>query len=322
MTLRSLLPAVAACAALLSGVACSPGAPSGARTPTPAASSPASKPGAAPAAVAAPATAKAAAAKAAASHAPGVVPFEYPIAAAPAAAAGDFVLTPSRAFIDRAFTRGGEKSTFIFYGSRMVLPGAAQSRVRQVSTEVDIPNSLIIPIRRGEQAKPGDVVLTHWQSGSGMQRAIVVPGGTPTEPTVRYLDIALDNPSGAGKKVDQCKPGTFQILTAPWEVGTAVACAAGRNRKRYRIVHVAGDRLLGLGFAGRMRALGRAECVPLPVRPAVAPGATVAVPHVGSMREGVVTRVDASIGRVYVELESGGRTAELAVPFGDVAPTP
>ena len=232
------------------------------------------------------------------------------------------MLSPSKAFVERAFQRGGERSTFIFYGSRLLAPGVRQSKLRQVTSEVEIPNALIIPIRRGEQAQPGDIVLTHWQSGSGMQRAMVVKGGTPTEPAVRYLDITLDNPSGAGRKVDRCKPDTFHKLSRDGEVGAAVACKEGRRRKRYRVIHRAGEQLLGLGFAGRMKVLRQADCTSLPIRPEVAPGARVEVPHMGSMRPATVKKVEPEIGRVHVELTFGGRTELLAAPFGDVAVLP
>ena len=152
------------------------------------------------------------------------IPDPFGLGAAPTTARpGDFVVCPPREWIDKVLETGKpELQTFILYGARMVEPGPAESRVKSLTgKEMMIPNYLVVPIHRGQSAVPGDILLTVWQSGSGMQRAIVVEGGTPTEPMVRYLDIALDNPSGAGERADRCKPDTFHKLTDAWQVGTS-----------------------------------------------------------------------------------------------------
>lgn len=250
--------------------------------------------------------------------APGTIPFDYPVVET-SAKAGDFVLCPPREWIDKGFAKGGDKTTFIYYGAKMLEPGKAESKVKRLSgSEMVVPNAMIVPIRKGETANPGDILLTRWQSGSGMQRAIVVEGGSPTEPKIRYLDIDYNNPSGAGKKVDTCKPDTFHKISREMEVGTAVAAKSRFGWKRWKIVGVAGDKVLGLGFAGKMTVLKKADCIALPVKPEVKEGDSVFVPYIGSMKKGTVKKVDAAIGRVFAEIEFGGKKKEVPAPFGDV----
>ena len=138
---------------------------------------------------------------------------------------GDFVLCPPREWVDKAVeSKTPQNQTFAFLGARMLRPGPRQSTVRSLTgREMQLPNCLIIPIRPDDRATPGDIVLTHWQSGSGMQRAVVVEGGSPEAPRVRYLDVDLDNPGGAGARAEACKPGTFHKLQHPWAPGTSVA---------------------------------------------------------------------------------------------------
>ena len=164
--------------------------------------------------------------------------------------------------------RGADKQTFIYYGGWMRSPGPKESLIETLTRQkTKIMNALIIPIRPGEKVKPGDIVLTTWASGTGMQRAIVVSGGTPEAPKVRYLDMDFDSPSGWGKKEDLLKPDTFHRLTKPGEVGTTLACAEGGRHARYILTHEHQDQMLVIGFAGRMKAVAKSECKPLPIAP-------------------------------------------------------
>jgi len=250
---------------------------------------------------------------------PGQIPFDYP-AVATTAKAGDYVIAPSKTWIDEAFVKGGSKQTFIYYGAWMVTPGPLESKIKTLpGKEVTIPNGMMVPIRSGETAKPGDVVLTTWQSGSGMQRAIVVPGGTPATPKVMYLDLDYDNPAGVGKKVDQLKPNTFQKQKDGLEVGNVVAVKAGSRMNRARVVGVAGDKVLVIGFAGRVSVQAKANVIPIPIKPHVKVGDEVWVPQIGSFGKAKVEKIDAAIGRVFVGYKWGGQEKKAAIAFGDVA---
>jgi hypothetical protein len=255
---------------------------------------------------------------------PGKLPLDYP-AVPTTAAPGQWVLCPPREFVDRLQADGAVKTAVVFYAATMVEPGPAESKVVSLGKkEMTIPNSLIVAIPKGQTAEPGDVVLTWWQSGSGMNRARVVEGGTKTEPPVMYLDITYENPSGWGKKTDKCRPDSFCRLTKPMEVGTAVAV---RNPKmgnayfRHLVVNATEDQVLLLGYAGRLSVAARSACVPLPVVPeGLKEGESVwAATTFAKVQRVTVKRVDEKIGRAFVTFTAFGKPAELGVPFGDIA---
>lgn len=254
---------------------------------------------------------------------PGQIPFEYPIVGT-TGKAGDYVLAPSRTWIDDAFEHGGDKQTFIYYGGYLREPGAVESTVESLTKKTaTIPNSLVIPIRRGEKAKPGDVLLTSWASGTGMQRAIVVSGGTAGSPKVRYLDMDLENPSSFGQKEEALPPDTFVRLTKPGQIGTTLACPEGSRKLRVIVTHATGDGaadpLLVLGYGGRIRVVKRGECKALPIVPSLKVGDKAFVPMLGEFIEGKVTKVDPPIGRVTVKYQFGGQSREDGVGYTNVA---
>ena len=96
----------------------------------------------------------------------------------------------------------------------MAKPGNEYSVIDFIfDDDTEIPNYMIIPIRPDESAKVGDIVLTWWQSGSGMKRAIVTNASDPKAPEVNYIDIDWNNPAktddvGIGQKTEKIEPNT------------------------------------------------------------------------------------------------------------------
>jgi len=249
----------------------------------------------------------------------GKIPFDYPTVPT-TAHAGDYVLAPPRAWIDEALENGADKQPFIFYGAWLKAAGKTGSIVRTApGPEEAVPNSLLIPIPRGESAQRGDIVLTTWASGTGMQRAIVVEGGNPTSPQVRYLDLALDHPTGWGEKVDTLPPNTFHRLTEPGEVGTTLACREGKRYTQRIVTHRTGDKVLGLGFAGQLKVYAAADCQAVPLVPKAKPGAQVFVPVLGTFTEAKVEKIDADAGRILVSYRVGDDKQETSVGYTNVA---
>jgi hypothetical protein len=278
---------------------------------------PATSGAAASASVAASASASAPAARA--QNVSGKIPFDYPMVTT-TARPGDYVLAPPRAWLDEALENGADKQPFIYYGAWLTAAGKSGSIVRTLpGPEEEVPNSLLIPIPKGESARPGDIVLTTWASGTGMQRAIVVEGEKPTSPQVRYLDLALDHPTGWGEKVDTLPPNTFHRLTRPGEVGTTVACREGKRYIQRIVTHRSGDKLLGLGFAGQLKVVPAADCREVPLVPKVKLADRVFVPVLGTFTEAKVKQVDAEAGRVFVSYQVGDEKQKTSVGFTNVA---
>jgi len=229
-------------------------------------------------------------------------PFDFP-SGATTAKAGDWVLVPSGGWIDEAFTKGGDKQTFIYYAATMVAPGPVESKVKsQTGSEFTAPNAFIIPIKSGQKGKVGDIVLTWWQTGSGMQRSIVVAGGSEDEPKVLHLDMDLDNPTKQAEKPDTLKKNTFHKLSAGLEPGITVGCKDGSKTKRWTVTSVSPDKLFVIGFAGSMAVVKKSDCTAIPPSATFAVGKDASIPWSGSYYQGKVDKVDAKIGRVFVKI--------------------
>ncbi len=253
--------------------------------------------------------------------APGKIPLDYPVVPT-TAKAGDWVLTPPRLWLDQAFEKGVQSQTFIFYAATMVKPGAAESTVKDLmGKEFAMPNSLIVPIRKGQKAAVGDIVLTWWQSGSGMQKSLVIQGGTPTQPKVLHLDLSYENPAGVGKKPDTLKPDTFHRLGKALEPGTMVTFKDGSFWKAGQVLNRTSAQVLYLGFAGRIGVVPAKACHALPVRPQglKAGGQVMARSSLGSLQPARIAKIDPAIGRVFVTFPKAGDPKKvLAVAFGDL----
>lgn len=247
------------------------------------------------------------------------LPLEFPTVPLDAAA-GQRVLGPARRWLDNAIERGVEHQAFIFDPLSVAEPGTNASVVEtRFGTRFTLPNALIVPIRAGQTAEPGDIVLTWWQSGSGLQRAIVVEGGAPESPIVRYLDIDLDIAAGWGKREEALPENGFHAIGAG-EPGVTAACQDEGALTRWVLLRRAGDRLLLLGHAGRLAARSRQDCRLLPVRPKVETGDRVLVPRLGRFTEATVEEVDPRIGRVFVSV--GGDRHGVGLPNVALAGAP
>lgn len=236
---------------------------------------------------------------------------------------GEVVLVPSYNWLQEATVNGADKTTMIWYAQKMSAPDKEMSEVEFMSAKKKVPNAYIITIPAGGTAKKGDVVLTWWQSGSGMNRAIVVDDANPSEPTVRYLDIDYDNPAKSrdgktttGQMDEQLKPNTFVKINNPMEPGTAVAVQDGDKMKHAVVIRVAGDKVFVNGFAGRTNVVDKSRCTPVPVTSAAKEGDKVKALWVGSFENGTVTKVDPKIGRVFVKFDVDSK--ERAVAFGNI----
>ncbi|HNQ67456.1 MAG TPA: hypothetical protein PKN32_03690 [Bacteroidales bacterium] len=237
--------------------------------------------------------------------------------------AGDYVLTPSLTWQVNATKEGPESQTFIFYSAKMSEPGDKYSVIDfTFDDDTEIPNYMIIPIKSGESAKVGDIVLTWWQSGSGMKRAIVTNASDPTAPEVNYIDISWTNPAtnkdgvGIGQMSEKIGANTFHVLKNKWEPGTSVAVKKDGGYILATIVKVSGNKVLTIGWAGAMKIYDKADCVALDIKPNVKAGDDVQAPWVGKFVNTKVVKVDAKFGRVWCD--DPYSDDPMVVPFGDV----
>lgn len=250
-------------------------------------------------------------------------PFDFPTAGT-TAKAGEKVLVPSYNWLTDAMQKDPEKMTMIWYTQEMVEPGDEMSMIKFLSGEPKkVPNAYIVPIPAGATAKKGDILLTWWQSGSGLQRAIVTDAADGKAPTVRYLDLAYDNPAKSrdktttiGQMDEQIKPDSFVVIKNELEPGTAVAI--GSEMKHGQVIRVEGDKIFVRLFAGRVGVFPKSDVTAVPVKPNVKAGDKVKAEYVGRFKDGTVSKVDENIGRVWVKFEN--QSEDKVIAFGDVMP--
>ncbi|MBO4786636.1 MAG: hypothetical protein IKZ61_00435 [Prevotella sp.] len=206
--------------------------------------------------------------------------------------------------------------TAIYYNRELAEAGETNSKLS--GNDVRYPNNLLIPLYKDAKAKKGDIVLTWWQSGSGMERAIVTDDSDPATPKVHYLDLSYKGDgSGFAEKHDneQLKPNSFIVLNdGEWQPGAPLAVKVDGKENKGILVNAVGDKVLYLGFAGKLIEANKSDVKLLPIKPAVNVGDNVKAVFVGTFsKDAKVTKIDSKIGRVWVK--EGDREAEAVNIF-------
>ena len=206
--------------------------------------------------------------------------------------------------------------TFIFYNATLSSVGDTKSTVKYFGEDIEMPNSLIIPIPEGQTAQKGDIILTWWQSGSGMERAIVTDASDPAAPKVDYLDLNnKDDGTGLANKFadEQIKPNTFVVLKdGEWQPGAQILITGDGSYKVGTLITCTDDKVLMSGFAGVISVYDKSDCTVIPLRQNLKPGDEVMVQGVSSMSDGyTIKKVDEKIGRVWAENKYGEKLVNI-----------
>ncbi|MBR1803684.1 MAG: hypothetical protein IJ775_02100 [Muribaculaceae bacterium] len=232
-------------------------------------------------------------------------PWDFPQNVKLDAEPGQLALAPYT-FYPGALEKGEDltTTTLIFYKSELQEVGETTSKMGGK----DIPNALIIPLDKDAKAKKGDILLTWWQSGSGLERAIVRDASNPAEPKVDYLDLNYsDDPDhpGAGQNHanEQLKPGSFTVLNdGEWQPGAQIACKKGDSWRIATLIRVEGDKVLAYAFGARVEAYNKADVKIVPFKENIKVGDMVWGKFAATYKPDYkVTKVDNELGRVWVE---------------------
>ena len=201
--------------------------------------------------------------------------------------------------------------TYIFYSTTVKSVGETTSIVKDFGSDVEMPNALIIPLPGGQKAQKGDIILTWWQSGSGMERAIVKDASNPEAPKVDYLDLGYkDDGTGFAQEHanEQIKPNTFTVLKdGEWQPGAQIVVTGDGSYEAGVLVNCTDDKVLLKGFAGKIMVYKRSACKVVPLKQNLKVGDEVYAIFTSSYKPGYkIKKIDEKIGRVWVE-----------GPFGD-----
>lgn len=236
-------------------------------------------------------------------------PWDFPMSTGEKFTDGELVLAPYT-FYKVAIDDNEDlnKKSLIIYKTNLVKAGAEKSVVNY-SGEYELPNSLIIGIPEGATAKKGDIVLTWWQSGSGMNRAIVRDDSDPTAPKVDYLDMDMKlNPDGTTSGFaeshanEQLKPNTFIVLhDGEWEPGAQVAHMNDWGKwVAATLIKATDDKVLVQDYGSKIAAYPRSDCKLIPMSDeGIKAGDEVFGAPINTYETFTVEKVDKERGRVW-----------------------
>lgn len=202
----------------------------------------------------------------------------------------------------------------IFYSTKMEQVGETSS----ILSGREIPNALIIPLDPQAKAKKGDIVLTWWQEGSGLERAIVTDASNPAQPKVDYLDMdygTKERPGFAQREADQqLKPGSFIVLKdGEWQPGAQIAAFNGSEWESGTLIREQDGKVLVLGWASHIKAYKKENCRLIPFKEKLKKGDAVYATFVDAYRDGyTVKKVDEKIGRVWLDRNGSEEVKSIA----------
>ncbi len=236
-------------------------------------------------------------------------PWDFPLSTGEQFTDGELILAPY------TFYKGAiddkedlTKKTLIIYKTNLVKAGAEKSVVNYME-DYELPNSLIIGIPEGATAKKGDIILTWWQTGSGMNRAIVRDDSDPTAPKVDYLDMDLKlNADGTTSGFaedhanEQLEPNSFIVLhDGDWEPGAQVAHMNDWGKwVAATLIKATDDKVLVQDFGSKIAVYPRSECKLIPLSDeGIKAGDEVYGAPINIYESFTVEKVDNERGRVW-----------------------
>ncbi len=237
-------------------------------------------------------------------------PWDFPQGVKIEAEPGQTILSCASAYFDKLEKKEDlNKAILIWYTRTMEQAGAEKSDIGRSDKQL-VPNALIIPIKKGQKAKKGDILLTWWQSGSGLDRAIVIDASNPAEPVGVYLDrYWRSDPNDAKNKElaqgEKLKPNSFNVLKdGEWQSGASVAYRDEGEWKVGTLMHIDGDKVLLSIFSSKLYATTKDRCKLIPFKEKIKKGDKVWATFVDGFRPNyIVKEIDAKTGHVWVSRE-------------------
>lgn len=216
-----------------------------------------------------------------------------------------YVLAPSKANYDSALVNGLSSSIFVFYPRKVIVNSKDSVTLKQIGDTVTLPSSLVIPLSENAKATKGDIVLTWWQSGTGMQRAIALNKDTSTTPTVYYLDNQYSFYSKATDInfwIDTLKPNSFIVLDDNLSSGKSIYVKKDYFSVFYTVINQTADSVLALSWAGLLEVFANNEFFEIDINQQFSIGDSVFTPYYGTYTKGVVKEIWPDIGKITVDV--------------------
>lgn len=218
---------------------------------------------------------------------------------------GKYVLSPSKEAYDSLLVKGYGDVIFVYYPRKFVDTIDGYFLLQEFNDTIKIPNSLVVPLPDTQMVVKGDVVLTWWQSGTGMQRALVLSSKETATPIVYYLDnqfyyyYANDDPLFW---IDTLPAGTFLKITDDIMPGRSCSVAGEYVATSYTIINNLGTKVMALSWSGALNVFTTGACEIVPINVKFSEGDSVFTPYLGTYTHGTVKNVYEDIGKMKVAI--------------------
>jgi len=246
---------------------------------------------------------------------PGTIVLDFPVTTLEAQK-DQWALAPSKENFDN-FIKEKANVALIFQAVQIVEVKDAESKVKDLlETEYEIPNSLIIPLGEMQEAKDpeaetGEIVLTFWQSGGEMMRALVTEGGL--EPQVRYL-----SPGAPSDNADTLKQNSFTILEPELTPGITVTYESEYETHYGILITQNEDQALVQTFNKKVKIFNKKDLNPIEPTTKIDNGDKIMAPVTGKYREVIITEVFPENGQLIAEFEFSGQKTQKTFFITDI----
>lgn len=220
---------------------------------------------------------------------------------------GEYVLSMSKTNYDSLHKKGfSSENIFVYYPRKYISKTDDFFVIEEFNDTIKIPSSLVIPLPDSQKVKKGDIVLTWWQKGTGMQRALVLNDKPSCTPTVYYLDnqyyfyYSNNDPLFW---VDTLAPNTFMKIEDKIMSGRSFSVKGEYLTSFYVIINFMGPKILGLSWAGDLKLINSKNCKIVPINIEFEIGDSVFVPYLGTYVNGIVKNIFADIGQMKVTID-------------------
>lgn len=214
---------------------------------------------------------------------------------------GQWVMCPAKYLIDSAFSKGIENSVFVYYPRKVIDFNENSIFVAELGDTSIIPKYFVIPLPKNENVSKGDIVLSWWQKGTGMQRALVFDVVQDGRPVVYYLDGHFSfSQSNLKYLLDTLKKDTYINISEKALIGRSFMINEEYISSYYITVAENKDSVMGLSWAGIIKVFKKTDCNFVPLNIQLKEGDSVLVPYLGTYCDGIIKKMWNDIGKVDV----------------------
>ncbi len=218
---------------------------------------------------------------------------------------GKYVLSPTKIVCDSLKKNGFEDLIFVYYPRKFIDRKGNKYILEEFGDSVYIPSSLVIPLPDSQLVSKNDYVLTWWQKGTGMQRAIVLSNEPTATPLVYYVDnqyYFYYDENDPNLWIDTLEKGSFLKIEDKLMPGRSCCVSSEYLSTFYTIINVLGTKILALSWSGDLKIFNENQVELVPMDTKFSANDSVFVPYLGTYTYGKVKSTFKDIGKMKVNI--------------------